>query len=102
MRASTFPRNLPPNLNHMDVVFDIHEGEKVIVDRGLVTGLSATRSKVVDRELKVHPATHSVSADLFTTQQQLYDLGIFSQVDVAIARSGGPRTKQECTGRYYP
>ncbi len=70
--------------NHMDVVFDIHEGEKVIVDKVLISGLETTKQKVVDREVKVHSGDALSQRDLFTTQQQLYDLGIFSQVDVAL------------------
>ena len=70
--------------DHMDVVFDIREGEKVIVDQVLVSGLEATRPKIVDRELKIHSGDVLSQKDLFTTQQQLYDLGIFSQVDVAL------------------
>lgn len=70
--------------NHMDIAFDIKEGEKVIVDRVLISGLEATRSKVVDREVKIHPGDALSQKDLYSTQQQLYDLGIFSQVDVAL------------------
>ena len=70
--------------NHMDVTFDLHEGEKVIVDRVLVSGLNVTKDKIVNRELKVHSGDALSQRDLFSTQQQLYDLGIFSQVDVAL------------------
>ena len=70
--------------NRMDVVFDIHEGEKVMVDKVLISGLETTRAKVVDREVKIHSGEALSQRNLFSTQQQLYDLGIFSQVDVAL------------------
>jgi outer membrane protein insertion porin family len=70
--------------NHMDVELTVHEGEKVIVDKVLISGLQTTKRKVVDRELKVRSGDALSQRDLFTTQQQLYDLGIFSQVDVAL------------------
>ena len=70
--------------NHMDVVFDIREGERVIVDKVLISGQATTKTKVVDREVKIHPGDALSQRDLFSTQQQLYDLGIFSQVDVAL------------------
>jgi len=54
------------------------------VDHVLISGLSTTRSKVVDREVKIHPGDALSQKDLYSTQQQLYDLGIFSQVDVAL------------------
>ena len=73
-----------PEPNHMDVVFDVREGEKVIVDKVLVSGLETTRGKVVERELLIHPGDALSQRDLYSTQQQLYDLGIFSQVDVAL------------------
>lgn len=75
--------------NHMDVVFAIREGEKVVVDQVLISGLETTRAKVVDRELKVHAGDPLSQKDLYTTQQQLYDLGIFSQVDVALQDPDG-------------
>jgi len=70
--------------NHMDIAFEIHEGERVIVDRVLISGREATKDKVVDREVKIHSGDALSQRDLFSTQQQLYDLGIFSQVDVAL------------------
>jgi len=75
--------------NHMDVVFDVHEGEKVLVDRVLVSGLGATRPKIVDREISIHPGDPLSQRELFATQQRLYDLGIFSRVDVALQDPAG-------------
>ena len=70
--------------NHMDVVFDLREGEKVQVDRVLISGLGATRPKIVNREISIHPGDSLSQRELFATQQRLYDLGIFSRVDVAL------------------
>ena len=70
--------------DHMDLVFAIREGEKVIVDKVLISGQATTKTKVVDREVKIHSGDALSQRDLFSTQQQLYDLGIFSQVDVAL------------------
>ncbi len=73
-----------PEPNRMDVVFDVREGEKVIVSKVLISGLATTRPKVVEREIKIHPGDPLSQRELFATQQRLYDLGIFSQVDVAL------------------
>jgi outer membrane protein insertion porin family len=70
--------------NRVDVVFDVREGEKVVVAKVLVSGLATTKPKVVDREVRVHAGDALSQRDLFATQQRLYDLGIFSQVDVAL------------------
>ncbi len=75
--------------NHMDVVFDVHEGEKVLVDKVLVSGLEATRSEIVQREISMHPNDPLSQRELFATQQRLYDLGIFSRVDVALQDPAG-------------
>ncbi len=73
----------------MDVVFNVREGEKVIVSKVLISGLATTRPKIVEREVKIHPGDALSQRDLFATQQRLYDLGIFSQVDVALQDPDG-------------
>jgi outer membrane protein insertion porin family len=75
--------------NHMDVVFEVREGEKVIVDRVLISGMETTRPKVVNREVKINSGDALSQRDLYSTQQKLYDLGIFSQVDVALQDPDG-------------
>jgi outer membrane protein assembly complex protein YaeT len=76
-------------LNHMDVIFDVHEGERVVVDKVLVSGLGATQPEIVQREISVHPGDPLSQRELFATQQRLYDLGIFSRVDVALQDPAG-------------
>ena len=75
--------------NRMNVVFAVREGERVIVDKVLVSGLATTKSKIVDREIKIQSGDPLSQRDLFATQQRLYDLGIFSQVDVALQDPDG-------------
>lgn len=72
-----------PN-NRMNVVFKIHEGDRIYVDRVLVSGRKYTRPYVVDRELQIKAGDPLSQGDLLKTQQKLYDLGIFSQVDTAV------------------
>jgi outer membrane protein insertion porin family len=70
--------------NKMEVTYVIQEGERVVVDHVLVSGIEHTRKKVVDKELQVHPGDALSQASLYDTQKRLYDMGIFSQVDVAL------------------
>jgi len=70
--------------NHMNVVFKIHEGERFYVDRVLISGREYTRPYVIDHELQMKAGDPLSQGDLLRTQQKLYDLGIFSQVDTAV------------------
>ena len=75
--------------NQMDVTFNIHEGRQVFVDHVLVTGLNYTRPFVVQREILTKPGDPLSQLSLLKTQQSLYDLGIFSQVDTAVQNPDG-------------
>jgi outer membrane protein assembly complex protein YaeT len=75
--------------NRMDVTYTIHEGQRVYVNRVLVSGLQYTRPFVVNRQIIPHPGDPLSQADLFKTQSRLYDLGIFNAVDVAVQNPEG-------------
>ena len=79
----------PASGNRMDVVFKIEEGERVYVNRVLVSGKEHTRPSVIDHALEMKPGDPLSQSDLLKTQQRLYDLGIFSQVDIAIQNPNG-------------
>ncbi len=80
---------MPGEPNRMDVTFNIHEGRQVFVDQVLVSGLDHTHPFVVQRELQVKTGDPLSQIDMLTTQQKLYDLGIFSQVDTAVQNPQG-------------
>jgi len=80
---------IPGQVDRMDVTFTIREGKQVFVNRVLVSGLGHTRRRVVDRELKVASGDPLSQFDMLKTQQSLYDLGIFNQVDVAVQNPNG-------------
>ena len=85
--ASAKPLASEPN--HVDVTFTIHEGEQIFVDQVMVSGLNFTRPFVVQRELQVKTGDPLSQIDMLKTQQGLYDLGIFSQVDTAVQNPEG-------------
>jgi outer membrane protein insertion porin family len=84
-----------PGVDHrMDVKFTIHEGEQEFVDKMLVSGLHYTKMFVVQRQIQVKPGDPLSQTDMLNTQQGLYDLGIFSQVDTAVQNpDGAEKTK---------
>jgi outer membrane protein insertion porin family len=79
----------PDNPNAMDVTYTIHEGDQVSVGNVMLTGLEHTRRGVATREIQVKPSDPLSQIDILNTQQRLYDLGIFSQVDTAVQNPDG-------------
>ena len=73
----------------MDVTFTVHEGDQIFVDQVMVSGLYFTRPFVAQRELQVKSGDPLSQIDMLKTQQGLYDLGIFSQVDTAVQNPEG-------------
>jgi outer membrane protein insertion porin family len=80
--------------NRMNVVFKIHEGERFSVDQVLISGREYTRPYVVDHELQMKAGDPLSQGDLLRTQQKLYDLGIFSQVDTAVQDPEGAQPRK--------
>ena len=80
---------IPGQSNRMDVTFTIQEGNQVFVDRVLVSGLGNTKPHIVEREMQVASGDPLSQIDMLKTQQKLYNLGIFNQVDVAVQNPGG-------------
>ncbi len=75
--------------NRMDLTYTLNEGQEVFVDQVLVSGLEHTRPEVVRRVLQVEPGAPLSQNDLLRSQQRLYDLGIFNQVDTAVQNPEG-------------
>lgn len=79
----------PGDPHRMDVVYRIVEGEPVFIDHVIISGLNFTRPYVVGRELEVHDGAPLSQADMLETQRRLYDLGIFSEVNIAVQNPEG-------------
>jgi outer membrane protein insertion porin family len=80
--------------NRMNVIFKIHEGERFYVDQVLISGREFTLPFVVDHELQMKSGDPLSQGDLLRTQQKLYDLGIFSQVDTAVQDPEGVQPRK--------
>lgn len=76
----------PPRMN---VTYTLSEGSRAFVNKVLLSGLSYTRSYVVDREIKIKNGDPLSQADMLETQRRLYDLGIFNSVNVAVQNPNG-------------
>jgi outer membrane protein insertion porin family len=79
----------PDNDNRMGITYRIRQGDRVSVDRVLISGREFTRPYVIDRQVQITPESPLSQSDLLETQQKLYDLGVFSQVETAVQNPEG-------------
>jgi outer membrane protein insertion porin family len=80
--------------DRMNVKYVVAEGVQEFVNRVIVTGLEHTKRFIVDRELEVHSGAPLSQADMLNTQQRLYDVGVFNEVNVAVQNpQGAERSK---------
>jgi len=81
--------------HRMDVTFTIQEGERTLVDQVRISGLDTTRPYVAERELEIKHGDPLSQMDMLLSQQRLYDLGIFSQVETAIQNPDGNEPQKD-------
>jgi outer membrane protein insertion porin family len=69
----------------VDVIFKIFEGPRSEVDRVIVRGQQRTLPRVVRRAADLRRERPLSTARLLEAQRRLYELGVFSRVDVKLA-----------------
>ena len=69
--------------------YEIQEGESLFVRRPIVSGLDHTRGSLVDNQIRITPGEPLSQTRMLETQRRLYDLGIFSRVDVDLQNPDG-------------
>ena len=75
--------------SHMNLEYILEEGEREYVRHVYVSGLENTRLGIVTRQLQFRDGDPLSQGQLIETQRRLYDLGIFSQVEMAIQNPDG-------------
>ena len=75
--------------NRVIVEYTIQEGKNLLIRRPIVTGLKHTQESLVSSQLRVTPGGPLSQSAMFETQRRLYDLGIFSKVDVDLQNPEG-------------
>jgi outer membrane protein insertion porin family len=74
----------------IDLQFTIDEGRQQFVRQVVTSGLETTRQGLVAKQMvNLNPGDPLSPAAMADTQRKLYDLGIFSQVDMAIQNPDG-------------
>ena len=59
-----------------------NEGKKVVVNRILINGNEATKESAIRKALTIEPNELLRSADIYTSEQNLYSSDVFSRVDI--------------------
>ncbi len=73
----------------MDVLYKISEGQRVFVDRVLVTGLRYTRPYIVNRQMRIRGGQPLSQNRMVESQRRLYSLGLFNEVNMAVQNPEG-------------
>ncbi len=69
----------------VDVLFRVLEGPRTAIDRVIVRGQQRTRPELIRRVVRLGAEEPLSTARLLEAQRRLYDLGIFSRVEVKMA-----------------
>lgn len=79
----------PNTPNSMDVTFTVEEGQQFFVDRILATTLEFTRPEVVQKQFAIKSGDPLSQSQMGKTQSDLYNLGVFNEVRMAVANPDG-------------
>ena len=75
--------------NTMDLTYRIIEGPQVLVSNVLLTGYQFTRPGIIRRQVQIKPGQPLREGDVADTQRGLYNLGVFTRVQIAPQNPGG-------------
>ncbi len=85
----------PDEANRMNVVYTITEGQRVFVDRVIITGLDYTRPYVVNRQMRIADGDPLSQTRMVDSQRRLYNLGLFNEVDMALQNPEGQEPSKD-------
>jgi outer membrane protein insertion porin family len=71
------------------VTYQITEGQQIDVAKVLLTGYQITRPKVIVRQVTIEPGGPLREGDVVETQRRLYNLGVFTRVQIAPQNPAG-------------
>jgi outer membrane protein insertion porin family len=71
------------NPDEVKLVYKISEGERIEVKQVLLTGYQFTRPGIISKQVVIKPGGPLREGDVVETQRQLYNLGVFTRVQIA-------------------
>jgi len=86
--TSVVPRVEPAGENRVSLVYEVEEGEPVVVRNIFFTGNRSTRNRVIRRELGIGKGDAADYSKVQATKRGLESLGIFSDVRVDEVQTG--------------
>ncbi len=75
--------------HHVNITFDLKEGDRRYVRAVLTSGLRTTRQRLVDKNITLKPGDPLSPVRETEIQKHFYDLGQFASVDTAIQNADG-------------
>jgi outer membrane protein assembly complex protein YaeT len=87
--AFDWEQNPGPAPNRVDLRYMIRPGTREYTRAVLVRGLETTRPSLVNSRILLQPGDPISQSQIAASQQKLYDLGIFSEVQTAIQNPDG-------------
>jgi outer membrane protein assembly complex protein YaeT len=76
----------------VDISYKIIEGPQIFVNKVLISGLHYTRPFVVEQQMKVQSGRPLSQRAMLESQNGLYNLGIFNEVNMALQNPDGETT----------
>lgn len=73
----------------VELAYHIIEGPQLFIDRPIVSGLVHTEPDLVQSQLLLTPDAPLSQTAMFETQRRLYDLGVFTKVDIEVQNPEG-------------
>lgn len=84
----------PNDAGIVNVSMNITEGEQILIDRVLISGLKYTRPSTVADQIQIHAGDVLDQSALLDTQRRLYDLTLFNEVNVAVQNPLGDQLRK--------
>jgi len=75
--------------DEMSLVYTLDEGQREYVSHILVAGLRRTHPSIVEKQIEMKEGQPLSQTERLDTQRNLYDLGIFNRVDMAVQNPDG-------------
>ncbi|MGB0035464.1 MAG: POTRA domain-containing protein [Candidatus Acidiferrales bacterium] len=77
------------NSDQLRLIYHIFEGPRIEVAKVLLTGYQYTRPGIIAREVQIKPNGPLREGDVVESQRRLYNLGVFSRVQIAPQNPNG-------------
>ncbi len=90
-RDVTFDWRAEPGNSPYETVlyYEVGHGDQVLTGPTILSGSRRTRGRFLARRIELTPGAPLSQASMFATQRNLYDLGVFSKVEVALQNPDG-------------